>query len=185
MKLQFQGKLPGSVPVESMVICEQMKNAFETMARLHAGLNLCRVRSFHATKTEAAEALVRLGGFIGRSQMYAISSACRGEEKQFFFDKVVEMAALVQFMPKTYQQDGKGDGALVTLHYFTGGCDWWITEKDMSGEQHQAFGFADLGHGHPELGYISLVEILKAGAELDLYFTPRTLAAVKAKDTSE
>lgn len=185
MKLQFKGNLSGSVPVESMVICEQMQNAFETMARLHTGLNLCKVKSLQATKTEAAEAIQSLRGFIGRSQLSAIASACRGEECQFFFDKLVEMAALVHFMPKTYDQDGKGDEALVTLHYFTGGCDWWITEKDMLEEQHQAFGLADLGQGHRELGYISLVEILQAGAELDLYFTPRTLAAVKAKDTTE
>ena len=40
--------------------------------------------------------------------------------------------------------------------------------------QLQAFGKADLGYGG-ELGYISLVDILKCGAELDFYWQPRKL----------
>jgi hypothetical protein len=130
-----------------------------------------------ATKIQATEAINTLHGFIGRAQLSAIANACRGEEKQFFFDKLVQMAALVSTMPKTYEQDGKGDAALVTLHYFTGGCDWHIIERDMLPEQEQAFGLADLGYG-PELGYISITEILQAGAELDLYFTPRTVGEI-------
>ncbi len=33
----------------------------------------------------------------------------------------------------------------------------------------------------PELGYISIVEILSVGAELDLHFNVRTLGEVKAE----
>ena len=82
-------------------------------------------------------------------------------------------------MPKTYEQDGLGEEAVVHLHYFTGSADWWITEKDSDpdGEgQVQAFGLADLFQDGGELGYISLVEILAAGAELDLHWTPKPLA---------
>jgi hypothetical protein len=63
--------------------------------------------------------------------------------------------------------------ALARLHYFIGGCDWWIVEKDADPDhagQVQAFGVADLGMG-AELGYISIPELLENGAELDLYFT--------------
>lgn len=134
----------------------------------------------HATKIQATEAINTLRGFIGRAQLSAIGNACRGEEKQFFFDKLVQMATLVSTMPKTYEQDGKGDAAIVTLHYFTGGCDWHITERDMLPDQEQAFGLANIGYG-PELGYISITEILQAGAELDLYFTPCTVGEIKAK----
>jgi len=116
--------------------------------------------------------------FIGASQMAAISVCIRGEEGQFFKDKLCELSALISSMPKTYEQDGKGEDAIAYLHYFKGAADWYITEKDMEAEQHQAFGLADLGYGG-ELGYISLVEILGAGAELDLYFKPRTLAEIK------
>jgi len=130
-----------------------------------------------STKLEAAQALNDLRGFIGRSQLYAIADAARGEEKQFFFDKLVEMAGIVRTMPKTHETDGHGESATVHLHYFMGGMDWYITEKDMETEQLQAFGLADLGYGG-EIGYISLVEVLNAAAELDLHFTPRPIASI-------
>jgi hypothetical protein len=136
-----------------------------------------------ATRAQALDALKTLRGFIGRSQGSAIAIGCTGEEKQFFFDKLVQMAALVSTMPKTYEQDGKGEATTVTLHYFTSQFDWYITERDKDAAQHQAFGLADLGSvgDGPELGYISLVEILSHGAELDLHFTPCTLGEIKAK----
>lgn len=138
-----------------------------------------------STKMEAVHALKLLDGFIGRSQLSALGSAMRGEEKQFFFDKMVAIADLVSTMPKTYDQDGLGDQAIVSLHYFKGACDWYITERDVDtdGEgQIQAFGFANLGDDqNAELGYISIVELIGAGVELDLYFTPQSLGAVKSK----
>ena len=80
-------------------------------------------------------------------------------------------------MPRGYEQDGKGDSAIAYLHYFTGSCDWYITERDTTDEQHQAFGLADLGYG-PELGYISVQELIENGAELDLYFEPKPLKEI-------
>lgn len=138
-----------------------------------------------STKMEAVNALKTLNGFIGSSQLQAIGHACRGEEKQFFFDKLVSLGQLVSTMPKTYEQDGLGDQAIVSLHYFTGACDWYITERDVDtdGEgQIQAFGYANLGDDEcAELGYISIVELIANGVELDLYFTPQSLGAVKSK----
>lgn len=131
-----------------------------------------------ATKIEAIEALQTLREFIGREQLTAISDAMRGEEKQFFFDKLVEVAAIVGNMPHSYETDGQGEQAMVYLHYFRGGMDWYIVEKDIEPEQLQAFGLADLGYGG-ELSYISLVEVLAVGGELDLHFKPCTLASVR------
>lgn len=138
-----------------------------------------------ATKLDAATALsTTLRGFIPQPELCAIGEACRGEERQFFFDKIVEMAGIVSGMPKTYETDSQGDQAIAYLHYFSRGADWYITEKDAGDgpddtEQHQAFGLADLGHGG-ELGYISIVELVQNGVELDLYFTPKPLAAIRA-----
>jgi len=129
-------------------------------------------------KLDAVAAIKTLRYFIGGSQLQAIGDACRGEEKQFFFAKLVELAAQVATMPKVYEQDGLGDSAIVGLHYFTGSCDWYITERDISAEQHQAFGLANLGYGG-ELGYISIAELIEAGAEIDLYFTPKPLREIK------
>lgn len=83
-------------------------------------------------------------------------------------------------MPLPYETDGQGSQAVARLHYFTGSADWYITERDSSAEQLQAMGLANLGYGC-ELGYISIAELISAGAELDLYWTPRTLAEIQGE----
>jgi len=140
------------------------------------------IKKVRNTKSDAISALQTLRQFIGQSQLSAICEGCQGEEKQYFFDKAVEMADLVSNMPETYEQDGKGKQAVVFLHYFRGNMDWYITEKDCDPEgegQIQAFGMADLGYGG-ELGYISIQELILNNIELDMHFTPKTLAEIKA-----
>ena len=134
-----------------------------------------------AVGMQAAQALQE---FIGRRQLSTMKQLCRGEEGQFFIEKLVQLADLVAKMPKTYEQQDLGDKAIVSLHYFAGGqANWWITEKDKGDPdepgQLQAFGLADLFGDGGELGYISIVELLACNAELDLYFTPKTLAEVR------
>jgi hypothetical protein len=128
--------------------------------------------------TEATAAFKQLRRFIGSAQIEAMADMCRTEEKKFMYDKLAEVLNIVETMPKTYETDGQGKAAVVCLHYFIGGCDWYITERDMMPDQLQAFGLADLGHGG-ELGYISIVEIIAAGAELDLYWMPKPLSECK------
>lgn len=132
------------------------------------------------TIPEAAEAAKILRQFISHEQMIAMADGVRSGEGEFFKDKFVEMANIISNMPKTYEQENKGDDAIVFLHYFLGNMDWYITEKDMGDEQIQAFGLADLGMGFPELGYISIEEIIGTDAELDLHWMSKTLAEVKA-----
>lgn len=134
----------------------------------------------HATKLEAGEALRALQPFLSHGQLRVIDGCCRGEEAQWFFDKAVELAERIKAMPKTYEQDGKGDDAVAYLHYFRGGCDWYITEKDKESQQWQAFGLADLGYGG-ELGYISITELVRNGVELDLHFTPTAIGAIRRR----
>ena len=120
--------------------------------------------------------------FMGASQRRAIYEGLKGEERDFFVEKLREIAHTFDTMPKTYEQDGLGMmEAIAHLHYFKGGMDWWITERDsdQDGEgQIQAFGLADLGYGG-ELGYISIAELIQNGVELDLYFTPCKLSELK------
>lgn len=143
------------------------------------------------TKAEAITAIKTMREFIPAQELNTIIDAMRGEEKQFFFDKMVEMANIINTMPKTYEQASKGTQAIAYLHYFQGNQDWYITEKDKGvpeidgsaripedSQQLQAFGLADLGYGG-ELGYISIVELVAAGVELDLYFDPKTLAEIQ------
>ena len=109
------------------------------------------------------------------SQFKCVLELMRGEEGQFFAETINRVADIWANTPKTYETDGQDKTRLARLHYYTCSADWWIIEKDSDtdGEgQIQAFGIADLGMGCREYGYISLVEILEVGAELDFHFTP-------------
>ena len=134
-------------------------------------------------KARIIENVHTLFNFIGARQLNAMTSYLRGEEGDHFEAKFEEYAERVRNMPKTYEQDGKRDEAIVYLHYFhPNGFDWYITEKDMgdgTGDetQYQAFGYADMGC--PELGYISIAELVENNVEFDLFWTPRTLGEVK------
>ena len=129
--------------------------------------------------SDALKAIKSLKGFISRSQLQALGEGCRSEEKQFFFDKLAEMAELIETMPKTGEQEDKGDQAIAYLHYFSGSFDWYISEKDKLEDQYQAYGLADMGY--PEYGYISIVELIENNVELDLHFTPEPLTVLKAR----
>ena len=124
--------------------------------------------------------------FAGLSQRAALRGLVRGEEGAFFRQRLGELRRIVHDMPRTYGTDGQGGAAVAQLHYFTRNADWYIVELDASasdGAGHaQAFGLADLGWG-PELGYISIPELLRHGAELDLHWEPATVDAIRAKSS--
>lgn len=144
-----------------------------------------------ADKLAVAAAVEVLREFINPNQLKTIVHYTRGEEGAFFIEKLTYLAAVVNTMPKTYETEERGLGPIAHLHYFSGGGDWYITERDVGTPeepgQHQAFGCANLGHG-PELGYISIVELLAVRGfgrevELDLHFAPTPLRDIKkAKD---
>ena len=73
-------------------------------------------------------------------------------------------------IPELYATDGLGLGdKLIYLHFFLGGCDWYVAEFD--GED-RFFGFAILNNNqhNAEWGYFSLQELrdLKVGM-LEIY----------------
>jgi cytoplasmic iron level regulating protein YaaA (DUF328/UPF0246 family) len=148
-------------------------------------IQIQKLEIVNKTKREAIEAIKVLREFVPRNQLNVIVNAMRSEEKQFFFNKACELADMIKSMPVTYEQDGKGQKAVAYLHYFRGNMDWYITEKDIGSpedaRQLQAFGLADMGTGYPELGYISIVELLENQIELDMYFTPTELENIKER----
>jgi len=133
---------------------------------------------------ELYEAMNICHEFMPAAQYRSMRDGLKGEESQYFADKFMEFAERIKTMPKTYEQDGLGDKAIAHLHYFKGRGDWYITEKDIGSEeepgQHQAFGLADLGLGG-DLGYISIVELIKNNVELDLHWKPKTLAEIQRR----
>lgn len=139
-----------------------------------------------ATMRDVFDALPTVRPFLSVAQLETIGDFCRGEEGQHFKDKIVELCQLITAMPTTYAQAKLGRDAVCYLHYFSGGNDWYITEKDAGSPtdtpedfQSQAFGVAFLLGGYPEMGYISIPELVAAGVELDLYWTPKTLNSIE------
>jgi len=144
------------------------------------------------TSPEAAalafeDQLIALRWYVPHRQAALLRQLAKGEEKTFFIEKVAELHAQINAMPKSYEQDGKGGDAIAHLHYFTGAADFYITERDagingdgdMSVPQMQAFGLADPFGNGGEMGYINLREIGNAGAELDLHFMPKPLRELR------
>ncbi len=130
----------------------------------------------------ALAALISIKSFIGPAQSAFVKHLIQSsEERDFFIDKILELQRIISTMPGTYQQDGLGDNAIVHLRYFTPRSYFLITEKEIGAEeddpsdfQKQAYGYACV-NGEHDMGYISLPEILAAGAEIDFHFTPSTI----------
>ena len=81
-------------------------------------------------KQPTPEALATLRTLTAPAQCAVILAAARGEEAEHFLAIIDRIHAAWQAMPKTYETDAQGRAALAQLHYFTGGCEWWIVEKD-------------------------------------------------------
>lgn len=134
-------------------------------------------------KMRAIAVVPNIRPFLSQFQLRIMADACRGEEKEYFLQKIIDVAQRINIMPITYQQEGMEDQAIAHLHYFLGASHWYITEKDMTGGIDQAFGYAILNGDDEcaECGYISIAEITRYRAELDLHFSPCSLAEIKAK----
>ena len=136
------------------------------------------------SKADAMKAMTYLKPFMSVRQRNAVKHFMQGEEKQFFYDKMVELADIIRNMPHTYQQQNENQ-PIYYLHYFKGGADWHIAEKDKLGDGTlQAFGHADLFGDGGELGYINIGELVANGVELDFHFEPQKLAAKEAEEVS-
>lgn len=132
-----------------------------------------------------------LKNFMPAGERATLANSLRGEERVSIAKTILATLEVIKTMPKSYEQDGKGDDAVVYLHYFRGSVDAWITEKDDSiteelpgdqpcenYEQIQAFGKVNLygtGIVDAEFGYVSIQELIDNGVELDLYWTPKTI----------
>jgi len=100
-----------------------------------------------------------------------------------FMDTVFDLHKTITDMPEVYGQDGLGNKAVAHLHYFYSSGDWFITEKDTTDEQHQAYGIANLNHNGYDAGYIDIINMLgNPRIELDLHYTPQTLDLIKNPD---
>jgi hypothetical protein len=117
---------------------------------------------------------------IGGSQLRVTGDLIRkGEQRDFFRQRMVDLQKVAQSTPAIYEQDGKGDDALVYLHYFSGGSDWYVLELEPRSDE--AFGWTCLNGDleMAELGYISIGELTANGVELDFHWETKRLGDVR------
>jgi hypothetical protein len=126
---------------------------------------------------------MELNQFIGKSQIAVLEEAIKGEEGLHFSQMLLTLYNNILSIPKPYETEDQGDAVSVRLHYFNGGSDWYIIERDIDGDQIQCFGFACLNGDkqNAEFGYINIAELIKYGVELDLYYKPQTVEDIKRK----
>lgn len=129
--------------------------------------------------------------FMGYSQRLALLEALRSEEGEGIADMVLRVAEQIKATPKTYGTEGIAEHERkVCLHYFRGGVDAYILERDVGdfadgdglGPQLQAYGKITVvggGWEEAEWGYVSIAELLKHGVELDLHFDPTLVGDMK------
>lgn len=119
--------------------------------------------------------------FVPYPQLDVIRMLTRGEEGRFFSQKIRELYETINTMPKIYETQNQGDDAIVHLHYFGRGHDIFITERDTSLEQKQAFGYTYIRlHASGDPGYVAINEFIELfGIELDLHWTKVTLKQAK------
>ena len=89
------------------------------------------------------------------------------------------LGSLLAGIPDLYEtEDTPLAEKLLHVHYFVGGCDWYVAKLDH--ETGLAFGHADLGMGFPEWGYFDRVELEQTIVqelfviERELHFTAKT-----------
>lgn len=143
-----------------------------------------------ASMDEGLSALQRIKAFMSPQQLNSVTGLMHGEEGCFFIDKMIELDRRIADMPVTYGQSEERD-PIAYLHYFLGGSDWYITEKDMEGEgTEQAYGYACLNRDvmNAEFGFISIVELRSIvirqlamiTVDLDFHFEPTPMSVIKA-----
>ncbi|MFI1401089.1 DUF2958 domain-containing protein [Streptomyces sp. NPDC020681] len=91
--------------------------------------------------------------------------------------------AALAAVPPMYSTDGvKTAEKVVHLHYFVGGCDWFVTELDRASGT--AFGWAQITEGGGEWGLFSLPELERISVsvfvvERDLGWEPKPARQVE------
>lgn len=134
------------------------------------------------TTDEFLLSLQKLRKFVPSMQINSLVDISRGEEREYAVEIMQRLLHTFETMPKTYQTERQETNEkVIYLHYFYGGMDWYIVERDSEPVQYQAFGYANLADDdNAEWGYISIVELMQTNkVELDFHWTPITFGQLK------
>lgn len=129
----------------------------------------------------SVEQIAALRKWMPAGQIDALMSLLRSEEREAGIEILNSLSETIATMPKLYEtEDTQTEDKIVYLHYFRGGSDFYIVEKDTEPVQHQAFGYSILNGDliNAEWGYISIVDLIQNNIELDFHWQQRTFKEV-------
>lgn len=145
-------------------------------------------------ETDPTTALRKVAGWIPKEQLRFIEELIKGEEGEFFLDKMNEVAETIEKLPS---YNGSEPDPLVLMHYFRGASDWYIFEYDRSNSTDgyiRAYGFtirngdyinADNGTipiCTPKTDKVGMANsICGLPVEIDLHWQPKRLSRIKAE----
>lgn len=89
--------------------------------------------------------------------------------------KPINAALVANFALSARNDDGGERRPALKLFFAASAATWLITERDPENPD-RLFGLCDLGHGYPEIGYVSLAEmtgvrVMGLGIERDRHWT--------------
>ncbi|MFA7399695.1 MAG: hypothetical protein WCZ98_04355 [Sideroxydans sp.] len=102
---------------------------------------------------------------------------------EVIMDRLTTLADHIGFMPDCSVIDPKEDvrNDVAFLHYTLEETHWYITHRDSGKRQWTAHGLIYKGEGLSNRDDICVVEILRAGASIDLDWQPKPLRHIMMK----
>ncbi len=181
----MQAALPINLVPAVTTVMQPVKSLDEVLA------SAAPPQSLKARIAAGLTALAGLRDFLPPTQARNVTDLIRNsEERDFFIDKMIELAALVKTIPVTFE-GREAEDPICHLHYFGGSYDGYLIEKDIGDpeepedtSQHQAWGWGRFNHmpDGAETGYMSLPEMFSSPIiELDFHFEPTPLSKIIGK----
>jgi hypothetical protein len=147
------------------------------------------------TMKDFTESIIIVRDFIGWGQVDALSRLYRSKERGAAVEIVERLRKVIEEMPETRGTEGiETPDKIVYLHYFTGGSNWYVVEKDIGAEgekepikQYQAYGYVILNQDeqNAEWGYVDIETLKKSNVELDFHWDPKPFSEVIKKEEPE
>lgn len=111
-------------------------------------------------------------------QLYTMSSAKGGKEREFFNNLFKTLAVTIHELPARHKTQGQGEHAVACLHYRCGTSHWYVVEKGNDTEP--AYGLSILGGdlGTASFGDINIHELTAMGIELDLRWQAKSVGRI-------
>jgi hypothetical protein len=125
-----------------------------------------------------------LNEILPKHQLWVVKGKKPQSIKVDFADSLERQIELYKVLPEYNSQDKKGKEAVAYLHYFYGGSDWYVTEKDT---HPYCYGFAILNGDmmNAEFGSMSFDEFIRNGkVELDFHWEPNTINEALGKKST-